>query len=68
MSAGARDFCKDIVPAPTDAGRSALHLGGFLPMRKSPKNLQGCALWTPEGDVSALFSAALRIAPGTFCH
>ncbi len=27
MSAGARDFCKDIVPAPTDAG--APHEHGF---------------------------------------
>ncbi len=64
MSAGAGDFCKDIVPAPTNAGAPPCTRVTFSPMRKSPKNLQGlCPLESP-GAKSPPFSRSLRIAPG----
>ena len=67
MSAGARDFCKNIVPAPTNAGAPPCTRVTFSPMRKSPKNLQGLTPFgIPRCEELALFGAALRLHPGYF--
>ncbi len=40
MSAGARDFCKDIVPAPTDAGAPHEHGKAMLGTREFMRGWQ----------------------------
>ena len=84
MSAGARDFCKDIVPAPTDARRGCAPSSALLPMsgptrptpgvpfvsrRKEPKACRGCAPGPPEGDASLPLQHIVLLPPQKgLCH